>query len=814
MSSPLKQRLRLLASVLSLLALLAVLAGVWCHRQLRASLPPLDGTHPLPGLSAAATVTRDALGVPTIRAATRADAARALGFLHGQDRFFQMDLLRRRAAGELAELLGAAAVPLDRGSRPHRFRALAGRVLAGLAPARRAVIDSYVAGVNAGLDSLGRKPFEYFVLRTEPQPWSAEDSVLIVYAMALDLQDSGGNFEHSLSTLSDRIGPGVLDFFAPTALPHDAALDGTTAPAAEIPSARLIDVRKTDTTAAAPASAAGLAALDVSGDPRPGSNSFALAGAHTATGAGLLANDPHLSLGLPNIWYRAVLEWTAPEAHRLVGVTLPGLPFLVIGSNGRIAWGLTNSYADTGDLVAVDINPVSPDLYKIRGSDELQTIELRRDTIRVKGGESVTVETPWTVYGPVVGANAKERPLAHHWTFHDPAAVNFECAELETAPDVAAAVDIAHRSGLPPQNFLVTDAHGDVAWTIIGRLPRRVGFDGRLPVSWLFGDRRWDGFLPPDEVPVITTAPRGRPAELPAAAGGRFWTANNRIVGGAPLALLGDGNYDDPARAAQIRDDLAKLDRAAPRDLLAIQLDDRALFLERWQKQLLSALTPGVVAKKKTRETVRRLVAAWEGRAGVDSVSYRLVRAYRLQVAKLVFTPVFAGCVETQPDFDWSRFNYDDALWSIVEQKPAHLLNPAYGSWEELFAAAVDATVDDLDGQGVALERATWGRRNTARIAHPFAALLPGWLARRLGAPADPLPGDSHMPRVQSPDFGASMRMVVSPGREEEGLFEMPGGPSGHPLSPFYLAGHEAWVRGEPAPLLPGRPAHTLTLQP
>jgi len=821
MSSPLKQRLRLLASVLSLLVLLAAGAGTWFYFQLRGSLPKLDGTQTLPGISAAVTVTRDDLGVPTVKAATRLDAAQALGFLHAQDRFFQMDLLRRRAAGELAALFGEKAVPADRLSRPHHFRELAGRVLASLPPARRALLDRYTAGVNAGLAALGRKPFEYVVLRAEPAPWRDEDSILVIYAMALDLLDADGSYEHSLSTISDKIGPGVLDFFAPVLLPGDAALDGTTGPAPQIPSARLIDVRAGATAVATPIGSDHAFADAASAAPdaslRPGSNSFALAGAHTATGAALLANDPHLSLRLPNVWYRAVLEWHDSAAHRLVGVTLPGLPLLVIGSNGHIAWGLTNSYADVGDLVAVDINPISHNLYKVRGRDDLLEIQHHHDVITVKGGADVTVDTDWTDYGQIVGLNAKERPLAWHWTFHDPAAVNLESADLETATDVASAVAIAHRSGIPPQNFLVADEHGDVAWTITGRLPRRVGFDGRLPVSWLYGDRQWNGFLPPDEVPTLTThaAPNATAfASAPAVSGGRFWTANNRLVGGDALALLGDGNYDGPPRAAQIRDDLAKLDHATPRDLLGVQLDDRALFLARWQKLLLDTLTPEAVAAKKTRGAIREQVGHWEGHASVDSVSYRLVRAFRLQVAKLVFTPVFASCVETQHDFDWHRFNYDDALWAIVSEKPMHLLDARFADWQALLLAAVDGVTDDLDHEDVAIAHATWGRRNTLDVNHPIGGSLPRWLGGWMNLEPVPLPGDSNMPRVQSPDFGASMRLVVSPGHEDEGLFEMPGGQSGHPLSPYYRAGTEAWEKGDPAPLLPGKTTHTLTLTP
>ena len=806
MSTPAGKRFRLLASVVSVLLLLLAGAVCWFYWQMRASLPQLDGSANLAGLGAPVTVTRDALGVPTVRGISRVDVARALGYLHAQDRFFQMDLLRRRGAGELAELFGKVALPLDRRTRVHGFRGLAQQVLAGLAPDQRALLASYTAGVNAGLTSLAQKPFEYLVLRTTPQPWQPEDSLVIIYAMTLDLQDSSGSYELSLATLRDQLGNDGLAFFASVGTPEAAALDGTAAPLAPLPSAKLIDLRHpaqaaTATSFRRPSGyvSAPLAVPDIF----PGSNSFALSGAHTATGAALLANDPHLDLAVPNIWYRAALEWREPAAGHLIGVTLPGLPFVVLGSNGHVAWGMTDGYVDTSDLIAVEVNPTDHSLYKVPGRDELLSIEKRTATIQVKGAEPVTIEIPWTVWGPVVGSDAKTRPLVLHWTAHDPAATNLEWLALESVRDTAEAVALAHRIGIPAHNFVVADAEGKIAWTIIGRLPKRVGFDGRLPTSWSYGDRRWDGFIPPDEVPSVI-----------APASGRLWTANQRVIGGPGLAILGDGGYAAPPRAAQIRDDLAPLEHAKPRDLVAIQLDDRALFLERWQKLLLAVLTPEAIAQKNTRAELRRLVEHWDARASAASVGYRLVRAFRLQTSDLALEPIFAPCMDVMPEFDWHRFHYDAALWTMLREKPAHLLNPKFSTWDELLLAAADGVVTDLEKQGLPLEQATWGKRNTARILHPFGRMLPAWLAGWLNMPADPLPGDANMPRVQTPSFGASMRLVVSPGHEAEGLFQMSGGESGHPFSPFYRAGHANWVRGAPGPLLPGPTVHTLLLHP
>ncbi len=813
MSPAAAKRLRLLASALSLLVLAVLVAGGWFYFRLRASLPQLDGPVKIAGLAAPVTVERDALGVPTIRAQSRLDAARALGWLHGQDRFFQMDLLRRRSAGELAELVGAVALPLDRGVRLHQFRALAAKITAGFSAEHRALLDAYAAGVNAGLAALGEKPFEYLVLRTAPQPWRPEDSMLVNFSMWLDLQDDKGRYEHTLMTIRDQFGADSLAFFAPLLTPTDAALDGTTAPAASPPGPKVIDLRtRPKLSAISPTRTShGFFSADLrDGATGIGSNAFALAGAHTATGAGLVANDMHLNLAVPNIWYRASLEFSTSTpvssenaARKITGVTLPGTPLVVAGSNGQIAWGLTDAYADTGDLVVVDLVPGSHGVYNAPGHDVPLEIDVRKETIVVKGGDPVPVECPWTIWGPIVGENEKHLPLAYHWLAHDPAATNLGLLELENATDVKTAVDIAHRAGVPELNFVVADSAGQIAWTIAGQLPKRVGYDGRLPTNWSFGDRRWDGLLSPGEVPSVV-----------APAAGRVWSANQRAVGGDGLAAIGDGGYVRGARAAQVRDDLASLEHAAPRDLLGVQLDDRALFLAAWQKLLVDTLAPTVVAQKNSRAELRALAEKWEGRASVDSVSYRLVRAFRTAVRTRVWAPIFQPCIDADEGFDWNRLDLETATWTLLKERPAHLLNPNFTSWDALLVAAADDVVAGMEQQHVPLNRATWGARNTTHIIHPLARALPAWLTGWLNMPAEPVAGDTDMPRVVGPSFGASERFVVSPGHEAEGIFEMPGGQSGHPLSPFFRAGYEAWVRGEPTPFLPGPTAHTLTLQP
>jgi penicillin amidase len=816
--TPLQVRLRYLLSTLSVLLVVALIAGVWSWWRMRASLPLLDGMQPLAGLSAPVKVERDSLGVPTIDGKNRTDVARATGFVHAQDRFFQMDVLRRTGAGELSEIFGPATLEIDRAHRLHGFRRTAQKVLAALPETQHALLDAYTAGVNAALASSSRKPWEYVALRAEPAPWRTEDSLLVIYAMWFDAQDTSARYEQSVRALRLSLGQTGLEFFAPLGDSWDAALDGSTFPPPPLPAFHL-----------KPADPATTATISAAVNPRllPGSNAFAIDGAHSASGAGMLANDMHFGLNVPNIWYRAVLKWTdaGGAAHQVAGVTLPGMPAIVAGSNGHIAWSETNAYADTSDVVLVEADALAHVLYRtVHGWVE---IEDRTDPIKVKGKKPEPFVARWTEWGPIIGDLQDNRYPALRWNAHDTESTNLNFMDLETAHTADEAMKIAHRSGMPNENLVIADETGAIAWTVTGTIPRRVGYDGRQPVSWAFGDRKWDGWLKPEEIPVIEIAGTSGTAETPVGGHtapptlskeGILWTANQRLVGGAELAHLGDNGYDEGARGGQIRDGLRQLiasgRKAKPADLLAIELDDRAVYLERWQKVLLAVLSDEAVEHHRLRAEMRDVVRQWNGHASVDSAAYRLVRSFHARLAGRVFSPFFENARASYPDFDFSQFHCDDALWRLIQEKPARLLNPENKSWEELMLAAADDVIADVDHAGLPMRGFTWGARNTLRMQHPFSHFLPHFLGQFLDMPEDALPGDADMPRVQTRDFGASERMVVSPGHEKDGIFHMPGGQSGNPLSPYYRAGHEAWVKGEPTPFLPGPPQHTLTLQP
>ncbi|MFN3843676.1 MAG: penicillin acylase family protein [Rehaibacterium terrae] len=778
--------------LLSLLAVAVVLAAAGTLA-LRGSLAPLDGELALPGLSAPVSVERDALGTVTITARNEADALRALGYVHAQERYFEMDLLRRAAAGELAALFGPLALERDRSARLHRLRQRLRDDLDAVNGDMAAAIAAYAEGVNAGLAALRVRHWPYLLLRARPEPWRVEDSALVAYAMFFDLQDELNTRELALWRLRQHLPAPLYALLAAEGSEWDAPLMGAPRGNPILPGPDEIDLRT-------------LPAPEENGQVRhsepaaPGSNNWAVAGALTADGRAIVANDMHLGHRAPNIWFRVRLVYPDPRAPAgrvdAAGVSLPGVPGIVVGSNGHVAWGFTNSYGDWLDWVRV--TPAGDGSYRTPEGDE--AVRVHHETIAVKGRAPVVLEVRETRWGPIVhDDDGSGHALALAWTAHRPGALNLRLLDLVRAGDLDQAVALADHLGIPAQNLLVADRHGRIGWKLAGRIPQRLGdCDPQQPLDPLAGCD-WDGWLP--QTPHLLDPEHGR-----------LWTANARVADGEALRRIGDAGYANGARQRQIRDALFARERFDEDALLALQLDDRALFLERWHRLLLER------AGAQDDDALRRLAEAardWEGRAAPEAVSYRLVRTWRLavldRIAKGLSAParVALGDDFVMPDLP----QLEGVAWELLSQRPAHLLPKRFDRWDALLAEAAAQTIAELEKLGP-LEQRRWGERNTARICHPLAGALPGFVRPRLCMPGDELPGDAHMPRVQAPAFGASQRMVVSPGREADGYLHMPGGQSGHPLSPFWGAGHAAWVQGEATPFLPGEARHRLTLTP
>ncbi len=759
----------------------------------RASLPMLDGVYVVSGLSAEVSIERDDHGIPTIRANDRRDLAFATGFVHAQDRYFQMDLIRRRAAGELSALIGPATLDADKANRLHRFRARAEAAVRQFPEADRLLLDAYAAGANAGLESLGAKPFEYWLLRAEPEPWRAEDSILALFAMFLMLNDDDASRDVRRSYAKRVFSDAVYEWLYPDGSPWDAPLEGAAREARPLPATAVLSLDGADVTA--------WRAGEDGDAPLPGSNNWAVSGALTAGGQALVANDMHLGIGVPNIFYQAHLITTDTAAVDVAGVTLPGTPFAVAGSNRYMAWGYTNSYGDWADAVLLETG-AEPDTYRTPDGD--QPFDVHVERIEVKGQATVDYPVRETVWGPVADIEYPHGDIAVSWIAHHVEAINLNIVRLEIAESVDAALDVANTMGIPPQNFVAGDRDGNIGWTIAGRIPRKSGFDPNLPADWSTG-AGWNGWLDAADYPRIVNPESGR-----------LWTANSRVVDGAALALIGDGGYDRGARARQIRDALLRQERFDAAAMLAIQTDDRALFLARWRELLVGVLNSPAYRDDPTLAEYRVLAEDWLPRAAAESVGYRLVRAFRLEAEALVWEALTAPVREVYGDEveTWRSPQFETALWQLVSEQPAHLLPSEFEDWDGLLVAAVRASASYFDERyDTPLAERYWGERNTARIQHPLSLALPalsGWL----DMPREPLNGDADLPLAQSPSFGASERFAVSPGDRENGILHMPTGQSGHPLSDYYRRGHDDWVEGRTSPFLPGDTRHRLTLAP
>ena len=534
--------------------------------------------------------------------------------------------------------------------------------------------------------------------------------------------------------------------------------------------------------------------------PLRGSNNWAVSGALTTNGRALVSNDMHLGHNVPNIWYQARLR--VAGTLDVAGVTLPGAPFVISGSNSQVAWGYTNSYGDWTDAVLLQAG-AKEGTYKTPEGD--REFDIVVEVINVKDGDPVEFTIRETIWGPVNDdVDYPDGDVAVSWIAHKPEGLNLQLLKLETVTSVADALDIANTMSMPPQNFVTGDSGGNIGWTIAGKIPRKTEFDSMLPADWS-AEHGWQGWLDPTEYPRVMNPESGR-----------IWTANARVTDADALRIVGDGGYDLGARARQIRDGLFARDTFSPEDMLAIQYDDRALFLSRWRDLLLTVVSEEVIAANPALAEYRDLVENWIPRAVPESVGYRLVRAFRLEVERRVFHALMAPArAEYGEDVQLRLSNqFEGPLWSVLSEQPIHLLPSDYDTWQELMLAAVEQNLawfnDNFEGP---LTDRTWGEVNTASIRHPLSRNIP-ILGGYLDMPADQLNGDLDMPKAQGPSFGASQRYAVYPGDEANSILHMPTSQSAHPLSEFFGRGHADWVEGRANPFLPGEPVYSLTLTP
>ncbi len=789
------------------LLLLFIIAVAVTYGLLSLSLPKLNGTISAPVL-AGITVTRDAQGVAQIKAKSREDASYALGYLHGQERFFQMDLLRRNSAGELAELFGQLAVNHDSKIKQHQFRKRVGRYVKTLSDSHQKILDKYTLGVNDGLSALTTHPFEYTLLSATPKAWLPEDSLLALYSMYMDLQDEYGDREVTIGALSELLTPDLFAFLTPEGSIWDAAIDGSEYFPPPIPNSNFAAFTQSKTAKLE---------QDFNLFPNPkegfkGSNNWAVSGQLSATGSAIVADDMHLNIGVPNIWYRASIRFqTNGQEVKLDGVSLPGTPAIVVGSNHNVAWGFTNSYGDWSDLIKLQLNE---DKTQYLTPDGFKPLLVETEIINIKDSEPLQIQVQLTQWGPVIGEDHQGNLLVMRWVAHDQEGINFNLVNMELAKDVEQALAVAHSAGIPAQNLVVGDKHGNIAWTIAGPIPRKFGLkntgrDGwAKPQDWSHGNHGWSGYLESSEYPVVIN-PKSN----------RLWTGNSRVVGADMYQTIGDGGYALGARSKQIRDNLFAKEAFTEQDLLDIQNDDSAIFLSRWQEYLVNQVFTDSFVQNAGLSRAKHLVENWQARASVDSVGYLFVRQFRLNLRSKLFTPVAELLKQHRTEstlpltFRAIRSQAEIPMWQLLETQPAHLIPEGYDSWLSFAQQVAQQTHSQLVNKYGSIDSATWGAHNTTKIQHPLSRAVPAlsWL---LDMPSEPVNGDTYMPRVQGKRFGSSQRMVISPGYEQHAIFHMPSSQSGHPLSPYYGKGHDDWVKGAASELLPGKTKYKLEFLP
>ena len=761
---------------------------------LRASLPIYSGSVSIPDLSDKVVVNFDQYAVPEILAQNRLDAIRVLGFVTAQERMFQMDLWRRKSAGRLAEIFGKRALSSDLVQRELGFDRTAKLIIETLPADQRAALTAYAHGVNQYLAKAKAVAPEFTLIGYQPEVWTPKDSVLVALNM-FQLLSWVGPEERMLSMMEQCLPSEVGAFLTPDSDIFSTQMlgGGSARPIRGIPVKALqklvhqaVDKR-----------------VSVTINPETairGSNNWVVSGLKTSDGRALLANDMHLPLSVPNIWYRAVLRYAKV---RLFGVTLPGVPVVVAGSNDHVAWGFTSLMADAVDLVKIQINPEIDDQYQTpTGWEKFGTI---REQIRVKSGQDVEHVVRTTRWGPVASIPLLSHSVAVKWTALEPGGVDLELLNMDRVKTVEQGIALMNRAGSPPMNVVLADSRGHIGWTLMGRIPKRIGMDGSVSRFWVQDGIGWKGYLKSLELPRIVDP-----------AGGFLATANNRVVGREYPFVIGH-NYAHDYRAYRISERLDEMQNPDEKKLADLQLDTRSEFYEFYRNLALDLIDQSEQAIGPKWMRVRGQLLAWDGMANSGSQGLDILVAFRKGLLKKVFAPYLNACSVTNKEFVYSWFKMDTPLRQLLTARiPETLPYPnRYPDWDSFLFNVLHTAVGGLSKEygGDRVHRSDWGWYNRAEITHPLAGAVPG-LGKLLNMPLQKVPGCSYCIRVARKLHGASERFVVSPGQPERGIFQMPGGQSGHFGSPHYADHQDFWAHGVGMPYMPSGQLKTLVFSP
>jgi penicillin G amidase len=801
---------RIVSWLLLAIVLLLAIAVAYGWYVAHSALPQLDGTLQINGLSAPVTVTRDIHGVPVIQAATLEDLFFAQGFVTAQDRLWQMDIMRRFGSGELSEILGAATLELDREQRILGLRFAAKKTVETASPTDRSFFEAYARGVNAYIAAQGsRLPIEFRILGYTPKPWLVEDSVVIANQMVKDL-----NYHYFYDTLSRekilaKLGPDLTSDLYVNHSWHDrpptVMREDLNDPTSNSGDSDDDDDDDDSDPSSVTQQKRPLGAFAAEGVPVNGSNDWVVSGAHTITGKPLLSDDMHLGHQMPNLWYEAHLR--AGDLD-VAGVTLPGVPYVIVGHNQRIAWGFTN------------VGPAVTDLYvenfDSRGAYQTPTGWVqpvhRNETIHVKGQLDVTVDVKSTRHGPIVTelVPGETRPLALRWTLYEGLRLPFwgvnraqNWNEFRTA---------FSQLDSPGQNVVYADVDGNIGYQTTGKIPIRAAGDGSLPVNGVDDAHEWTGFIPFEKLPSVYNPPSGIIA-----------TANGRISPDGypdPISM----EWEAPWRTARIYHVLESGRQFSPADMLALQTDvhsEAELFAA---ERFVYAIDHAVKASPRVKQAAD-LMRGWDGRMLAGLAAPTITENSVLELRRLLLEPKLGAAPADAKMEDsvlsWKTYSWEmRSVWleNVLLRRPKRWLPEKYPNYDELLAAAVDAAVNGAETPAD-LAKWRWGSFNAVEIEHPVLGKIP--LLRKWSAPGvQEQSGSGYTVKAVSRHHGPSERYTANLADFDHSTLNLVTGQGGNFLSPYYMDQWKAWYEGTTFTLpftpraIDATKAHLLILQP
>jgi len=785
LSPPASRARSRLGSLLKTLLILFALSGIalcgYFYYAALLALPRLDGPVRVPGLSASVKVTRDEHGVPTIDAANLEDLFFAQGYVTAQDRLWQMDAMRRFAAGELAEVLGPSQLQHDRAQRILGLRDVARRSLQQYSARDRSYVDAYTRGVNAYIQERGDSlPLEFRILRYKPAPWTAEDAVLMGASMVQNLNHGAYLSALEKEKFLARLGPELTgDLFINSSW-HDRP-----------PSKAPVRINQPDedddsspggsdsVTSSRPHPAIANASLGPDlWFPRAGSNNWVVSGAHTVSGKPLLSNDMHLNHQMPNLWYEVHLR---SGDFDVVGVSLPGLPFVIVGHNQRIGWGFTNVGPTVEDLFVETLNENG----QYQTPQGWRNLDRRREVIHVKGDRDEQLDVLSTRHGPIITdlIPGEKRAVALRWTLYD--GLHNPFFDLDSAQNWDQFAKALSQLDSPGQNVVYADVDGHIGYHATGHIPIRAKGDGSLPVNGSDDAHEWTGYVPFEKLPTVIDPSWGILA-----------TANGRISpDGYGYSLSTE--WDAPWRTERIYRVLESGKKFAPADMLALQTDVYSAFDRFCAERFVYALDHARTVSPRAREALD-LMRDWNGIMASDSAAATIEIQARHELARILLDDKFANKNDqslpnlTAKDYRWAL----GSVWleNVLLKQPKRWLPGKYADFDAVLVAAVEDAVSPPDAPS---KLANWklGAAYPITIQNPVLGKFP-LLSRWTGPGRVPQSGDGFTVKQAAGNLGPSERITVDFSNLDQSTLNTVTGQGGNFLSPYYMDQWKAWYTG------------------